>query len=105
VSSAITLYKKICSEEQVKYNHKQELLISQLDEFLSHKKKNFILKIFDTSNIRKKKCFYIHGGVGVGKTLIMDLFNGIVKNKQRIHFHKFMIEIHDEFFVYFLQCH
>jgi cell division protein ZapE len=88
VSSAITLYKKICSEEQVKYNHKQELLISQLDEFLSHKKKNFILKIFDTSNIRKKKCFYIHGGVGVGKTLIMDLFNGIVKNKQRIH-HEF----------------
>ena len=96
MSSAITLYKKICSEEQVKYNHKQELLIFQLDEFLSHKKKNFIFKIFETSNSRKKKCFYIHGGVGVGKTLIMDLFNGIVKNKQRIHFHKFMIEIHDE---------
>ena len=96
MSSAITFYKKICSEEQVEYNHKQELLIYELDKFLSYKKKSFILKIFDTPSNGKKKCFYIHGGVGIGKTLIMDLFSDSVKNKQRIHFHKFMIEVHDE---------
>ena len=72
MSSAITFYKKICSEEQVEYNHKQELLIYELDQFLSYKKKSFILKIFDTPSNGKKKCFYIHGGVGIGKTLIMD---------------------------------
>ena len=96
MSSAITFYKKICSEEQVEYNHKQELLIYELDQFLSYKKKSFIFKIFDTPSNGKKKCFYIHGGVGIGKTLIMDLFSDSVKNKQRIHFHKFMIEVHDE---------
>ena len=96
MSSAITFYKKICSEEQVEYNHKQELLIYELDKFLNYKKKNCILKIFDTPSNGKKKCFYIHGGVGIGKTLIMDLFSDSVKNKQRIHFHKFMIEVHDE---------
>ena len=56
MSSAITFYKKICSEEQVEYNHKQELLIYELDKFLSYKKKSFILKIFDTPSNGKKKC-------------------------------------------------
>ena len=30
-------------------------------------------KLFQSKRY-EKKCFYLHGGVGIGKTLIMDLF-------------------------------
>uniref|UniRef100_W5L699 AFG1 like ATPase b n=1 Tax=Astyanax mexicanus TaxID=7994 RepID=W5L699_ASTMX len=39
---------------------------------------------------------YIHGGVGTGKTMLMDLFNSHVTNsrKKRLHFNSFMLDIH-----------
>jgi cell division protein ZapE len=40
---------------------------------------------------------YIHGGVGRGKTMLMDLFYDTVTfaPKRRLHFHEFMAEVHD----------
>lgn len=40
---------------------------------------------------------YIHGSVGRGKTMLMDMFFDIVpvKRKRRVHFNDFMAEVHD----------
>ncbi len=43
------------------------------------------------------KGLYLHGGVGRGKTMLMDLFYETVRftPKRRFHFHEFMSEVHD----------
>ncbi|ORY83624.1 AFG1-like ATPase-domain-containing protein [Protomyces lactucae-debilis] len=44
------------------------------------------------------KGLYLHGDVGCGKTMLMDLFYATlpsnIKRKQRVHFHSFMLSIH-----------
>jgi len=42
------------------------------------------------------KGLYIYGGVGRGKSMLMDLFYELapVKAKKRVHFHEFMLDIH-----------
>ncbi len=43
------------------------------------------------------KGLYIHGGVGRGKTMLMDEFfaTAVTRRKRRAHFHEFMTEVHD----------
>lgn len=39
---------------------------------------------------------YLYGEVGTGKTMVMDIFHDAIelKQKKRIHFHDFMLEVH-----------
>ena len=43
------------------------------------------------------KGLYIHGGVGRGKTMLMDMFFDLVpvRRKRRVHFNDFMTDVHD----------
>src|ERR1044071_7257517 len=48
------------------------------------------------------KGLYIHGDVGRGKTMLMDLFfaASTVKRKRRAHFHEFMADMHERVHAY-----
>jgi len=42
------------------------------------------------------KGLYLYGGVGCGKTTLMDLFHDAcsLSRKKRVHFHEFMLDAH-----------
>ncbi|MDM5147219.1 cell division protein ZapE [Candidatus Persebacteraceae bacterium Df01] len=58
---------------------------------------NFIKRLF-TSPPECKRGLYLHGGVGRGKTFLMDGFYLQLKTEKkiRVHFHQFMRHLHDD---------
>ena len=54
-------------------------------------------KIFGRNTQAAPKGLYLYGGVGRGKSMLMDMFfdEAPVDKKRRVHFHAFMQEIHD----------
>jgi cell division protein ZapE len=67
-----------------------------LIKFGKFQTENFISKIFIKNNTKKIKGLYLYGGVGRGKSMMMDLFfhQVQIKEKRRLHFHDFMKEVH-----------
>ena len=67
-----------------------------LIKFAKFQTENFISKIFTKNNTKEIKGLYLYGGVGRGKSMMMDLFfhQVQIKEKRRLHFHDFMREVH-----------
>ena len=89
------LFQNFCKKNNLEINSSQ---LTVIDELKSYYKLNFnksiLNKFFSKNNSRL--AFYLHGGVGVGKTLILNFFFDLVKEKKlRQHFNEFMLRFHD----------
>ena len=90
-------FKLFCNSKNLEINQNQIITIKVLDDFYNKNFHSSIFKFFKKEN--SKKGFYLYGGVGVGKTMILDFFYDLISEKKlRLHFNEFMINFHN--FVY-----
>ena len=85
-------FEEFCKSKKFERNEKQFEIVNLLEKFLNSKTKS----LFFFKNQNFKSCFYLHGNVGVGKTMILNFAFDMVKvNKMKSHFNEFMIKFHD----------
>ncbi len=84
-----------CSNNRFHQNVEQIKTLELLINFnKAHSLKNILINLFNKSD--QKLGFYLHGDVGVGKTMLLNFFfNNISVSKERMHFNKFMINFHE----------
>ena len=88
----INLFKEFCKKNKFEINVQQIEIIKLFNKFLNPKK-NFSNFFFKSNN---KLCFYLHGNIGVGKTMLLNfVYDRLKMNKLRLHFNEFMISFHD----------
>tara|TARA_Y100000591_G_scaffold324892_1_gene345003 strand:+ start:270 stop:1322 length:1053 start_codon:yes stop_codon:yes gene_type:complete len=83
-----------CNLKKLELNPNQIIIIKKLNNYYNDNFKNSFLNFFSKKIL--KKGFYLYGGVGVGKTMILDFFFNLFDiKKKRLHFNEFMLNFHN----------
>jgi len=77
-------------------------LEERLSGYKPIKKQGLFGRLFADKDEAPPRGLYVHGEVGRGKTMLMDLFfqQSPVTHKRRAHFHEFMAEVHERVYAY-----
>jgi cell division protein ZapE len=77
-------------------------LEERLSGYKPIKKQGLFGRLFADKDEPPPRGLYVHGEVGRGKTMLMDLFfqQSGVAHKRRAHFHEFMAEVHERIYAY-----
>ena len=72
-------------------------LEQRLANYRPARRQGLLGRLFADKNDAPPRGLYVHGEVGRGKTMLMDLFfeQSQVEHKRRAHFHEFMAEVHE----------
>jgi cell division protein ZapE len=97
-------YRALIDERQITFDPAQAALIVKLDTLCdrlsgyraAEAKPNAFSRLFGAKPAEPPRGLYVHGSVGRGKTMLMDLFFAAaeVPRKRRVHFHAFMADVH-----------
>src|SRR5690348_297708 len=77
-------------------------LEARLANYKPPRKNGLFGRLFADKNGGPPHGLYVHGEVGRGKTMLMDLFfqASPVSHKRRAHFHEFMADVHERIYAY-----
>jgi cell division protein ZapE len=77
-------------------------LDQRLASYRPTRRQGLLGRLFGGDKDETPRGLYIHGEVGRGKTMLMDLFfqHSSVAHKRRAHFHEFMAEVHERIYGY-----
>ncbi len=95
------IYGRLVAENSLHSDPAQELVLPVLEDIRQHlqgrktKKRGILGGLFHKAQ-DVPQGLYLWGGVGRGKSMLMDLFvnNLAIEQKRRVHFHAFMQEVH-----------
>ncbi|XP_071597316.1 AFG1-like ATPase isoform X3 [Heliangelus exortis] len=93
-------YNFLIKQEELKNDEQQRRVVQHLQKLHESLKgysigsKNLFSKLFAKN--KPPKGLYVYGDVGTGKTMVMDMFFSHlqVERKKRVHFHGFMLDVH-----------
>jgi cell division protein ZapE len=74
----------------------------RLSDYKPVRRLGLLGRLFADTDEAPPRGLYVHGEVGRGKTMLMDLFfqQSPVAHKRRAHFHEFMAEVHERIYGY-----
>jgi len=75
-------------------------LEQRLSRYKPLRRQGLLGRLFADKDAAPPRGLYIHGEVGRGKTMLMDMFfqQSPVEHKRRAHFHEFMAEVHERIY-------
>src|ERR1700722_10525535 len=75
-------------------------LEQRVERYRPLRRQRLLGRLFADKSEGPPRGLYIHGEVGRGKTMLMDLFfqHSPVAHKRRAHFHEFMAEVHERIY-------
>jgi cell division protein ZapE len=100
--SVSTLYERECARLGYEQDPAQRKIVALLDDLrqrlMTPAPRGLLRGLLNRKTHTLQRGLYLWGGVGRGKTWLMDLFFHSLpfKDKQRSHFHRFMQFVHDE---------
>lgn len=109
----MAVYKDMINIGEIRPDPDQEIIVTHLERLyadlidypeVAGKSKGLSIKSWRLMNLinwvgkdkKPPQGLYLYGGVGRGKSMLMDLFYDCapVRHKRRVHFHDFMLDVH-----------